>query len=99
MEWLSSCMSNSVLIDGPHSDCVLQHAGINACVGVRELVEARGLLATMRGLGMPPDLRAYNMLLKGASRGGYLPALDDLMESLRSEVLPSVSCHNPGRCI
>ena len=56
-------------------------------MGVRELVEARGLLATMRGLGLPPDIRAYNMLMKGAARGGYLPALDDLMDALRAEVL------------
>lgn len=61
-------------------------AGINACVGVGQLGEARALLPTMRGAGMPPDLRAYNMLLKGASRGGDLPALDELLASLRSEV-------------
>lgn len=78
---------------------MLQRAGINACVSVRELVEARGLLATMRGLGMPPDLRAYNMLMKGAARGGYLPALDDLMDALRAEVLSSLGSSLRVQCL
>lgn len=61
-------------------------------MGVGELAEAAELLAAMRGLGMPPDLRAYNILLKGASRGGDLAALDRLLASLRSEVRLSRCC-------
>lgn len=78
----------------------MRSAGINACVGVGGLAEARALLSAMRAQGMPPDLRAYNMLLKGASRGGDLAALDDLLAALRSEVRHSGSrVKSPRECV
>ena len=50
---------------------------------------------TMRALGMPPDLRAFNILLKGYSRTGALAALDDILEMLYAEV----SCSTPVHCL
>ena len=48
---------------------------MNACVGLGYVEEAERVLGAMLGSGMRPDVRAYNVLLKGHARAGNAAGL------------------------
>ena len=64
-------------------------AGINACVTVGRLQEAQQTMDEMRAHSSP-DVRAFNILIKGYSRAGDVAALQRTLQSIRSQVV--VSC-------
>ncbi len=41
----------------------LRRAGVNICVESGDLPAAQGVVSAMRAAGLPPDLRAYNILV------------------------------------
>ncbi len=57
-------------------------AGMNACVGVDRLQEARALLKSVSAAGEPRDARAYNILLKHYARAGDAAALPQLLSKM-----------------
>ena len=61
-------------------------AGINACVTVGRLEEAQRAMDAMR-MRSAPDLRAFNILIKGYSRAGDLAALQRTLQSIRQQVV------------
>ena len=70
-------------------------AGLNACVGLGYVDEARGILRDMQAAGMRPDVRCYNTLLAGLARAGDLEALPALLGGMRAaQVVPSVVTYN-----
>ena len=66
--------------------CGVACAGINACVTVGRLEEAQRTMDAMRAQSSP-DLRAFNILIKGYSRAGDVAALQRTLQSIRSQVL------------
>ena len=61
-------------------------AGMQACAAAGQLEEARSLLQAMKAAGFDPDVRAFNILLKGCSLEGssamqQVPAILEAMEA------------------
>ena len=61
-------------------------AGMQACAAAGQLEEARSLLQAMKAAGFDPDVRAFNILLKGCSLEGssamqHVPAILDAMQA------------------
>ena len=66
-----------------------------ACTGVGRMEEARGLLEEMRRAGFRPDVRAYNILLKGHARERGMASLQELFEEIkRAGLSPSGATYN-----
>ncbi len=65
---------------------VSSFAGINACVTVGRLEEAQRTMDAMRAHSSP-DLRAFNILIKGYSRAGDTTALQQTLQSIQSQVI------------
>ena len=66
-----------------------------ACTGVGRMEEARGLLEDMRQAGFRPDVRAYNILLKGHARDRGVASLQELFEDIkRAGLSPSGATYN-----
>lgn len=58
-------------------------AGMNACIGVGQLQQARQLLSDMAAQGLRPDVKAFNILLKGHSKVGDVQAIDSLLREMQ----------------
>lgn len=57
--------------------------------------EARSLLGGMRAAGYPPDIRIFNILLKGYAQSRGVDVISGLLESIRAEGLkPSATTYN-----
>lgn len=70
-------------------------AGMNACIGVGQLEEARDLLENMRERGLAVDARAFNVVLKGYARRGDVQKMRDMLEEMqRCGVEPSIASYN-----
>ena len=67
--------------------------GMNACIGAGMLDEAHAVLQEMRAAGMRPDVRAFNVLLKGDARVGRVANLSALLEEMRHAQASPPSCH------
>lgn len=66
-------------------------AGMNACIGLGYVSEAAELLRDMQQSGLRPDVRAYNVLLKGYANQRNVDAMQALMEDMRRlQITPSV---------
>lgn len=71
------------------------HAGINACISVGKLTEARTLLKNMQQQNIPPDIRVFNILLKGYSRKGGVSAVPGILQEMTDAGLkPSAVTYN-----
>ncbi|KAK9868727.1 hypothetical protein WJX84_006572 [Apatococcus fuscideae] len=82
-----------LLSSGQPLDAAAFRAGMHACTMTDRLEEARGLLDTMAAAGHPPDVRAFNILLKGCSLEGasgldLMAAVLDTMEKAGVERSP-----------
>lgn len=77
---------NSLEICAVVTVSTLTCAGINACVTVGRLEEAQQTMDAMRAHSSP-DLRAFNILIKGYSRAGDVAALQRTLQSIRAQVL------------
>lgn len=76
-------------------DDAAYRTGLNACVTVGRLDEARALLSDMQAAGLEPDVRAYNILLKGAGNAGQLPLLEELLRQMNTAgVAPTAVTYN-----
>jgi pentatricopeptide repeat protein len=70
-------------------------AGMNACIAVGKIEEARDLLERMHSGGFNPDVRSYNILLKGYARIGDTEGMQDLVMQMRGRgVEPSPTSYN-----
>ena len=66
-----------------------------ACSGAGKMQEARRLLDEMREVGFRPDVRAYNMLLKGHARQNDIDSLGDVVEDIQDAGLrPDTTTYN-----
>lgn len=64
---------------------------MNACIGLGYVSEAAELLRDMQQSGLRPDVRAYNVLLKGYANQRNVDAMQALMEDMRRlQITPSV---------
>ena len=85
---------------GPETDGMLKIqmlllAGMNACVGMGRIEEASSILEGMQRSGLRPDVRAYNVLLKGLAGAKDMEAMQWLLEGMRSsQVSASVITYN-----
>ena len=71
------------------------HAGINACISVGKLTEARALLKDMQQQSISPDVRVFNILLKGYSRKGGVSAVPGILQEMTDAGLkPSAVTYN-----
>ena len=76
-------------------DSMLPLAGMNACVGMGRIEEASSILKGMQRSGLKPDVRAYNVLLKGLAGAKDMEAMQWLLEDMRdSQVSASVITYN-----
>jgi pentatricopeptide repeat protein len=70
-------------------------AGMNACVGVGRIEEATSILETMIDSGLRPDVRSYNILLKGLAGSKDLEGMQRLLDDMRArQVGASVVTYN-----
>ena len=71
-------------------------AGMLACVGVGQLAQACSLLRDMQAAGFRPDIRAYNILLKGCAQcPEEVSRIPELLEEARLVGLePSTATYN-----
>ncbi len=76
--------------------------GMQACAAAGQFKEARSLLEAMKAAGFDPDVRAFNILLKGCSLEGssgldHVSAILEAMEAAgvqRGICLRQDSCSN-----
>ena len=89
-------LERAALADGAPLDAAAFRAGMKACVDVGRVDEAWALLRRMAEVAREaPDVRAYNILLKGLSRGGDRAALDRALARMRAAgVAPSAVTYN-----
>ena len=75
---------------------VVHHAaGMNACISVGKLTEARTLIQDMKQQNIPADIRVFNILLKGYSRKGGVAAVSGIMQEVSDAGLkPSAVTYN-----
>ena len=70
-------------------------AGMNACISVGKLTEARTLIQDMKQQNIPADIRVFNILLKGYSRRGGVAAVPGIMQEMANAGLkPSAVTYN-----
>ena len=70
-------------------------AGMNACISVGQLDEARQLLQDMKQQKIVPDVRVFNILLKGYSRRGGVSAISGILQEMTDAGLkPSAVTYN-----
>lgn len=75
--------------------CLHCAAGMNACISVGKLTEARALLQDMKQQNIPADIRVFNILLKGYSRRGGVAAVAGIMQEMSDAGLkPSAVTYN-----
>ena len=69
--------------------------GMNACISVGKLTEARQLLQDMKQRKIAPDIRVFNILLKGYSRRGGVSAVPGILQEMTDAGLkPSAVTYN-----
>jgi len=69
--------------------------GMNACISVGKLTEARQLLQDMKQRNIAPDIRVFNILLKGYSRRGGVSAVPGILQEMADAGLkPSAVTYN-----
>ena len=74
---------------------MLPPAGMNACVSVGKLSEAKELLQDMKDQNLPLDIRVYNILLKGLSRKGKTNAIPAVLQEMQeADIKPSSVTYN-----
>ena len=71
---------NFMVFQHQHDLCLL--AGMNACIQVGKLTEARDLVKDMQQQNIPVDIRVFNILLKGYRRKGAVSAIPGVMQEL-----------------
>lgn len=70
-------------------------AGMNACISVGKLAEARALIQDMKQQSILADIRVFNILLKGYSRRGGVAAVPGIMQEMADAGLkPSAVTYN-----
>ena len=70
-------------------------AGMNACISVGKLSEAKQLLQDMKDQSIPLDSRVYNILLKGLSRKGNINAIPGVLQEMQdANIKPSSVTYN-----
>ena len=68
---------------------------MNACISVGQLDEARQLLQDMKQQKIVPDVRVFNILLKGYSRRGGVSAISGILQEMTDAGLkPSAVTYN-----
>ena len=68
---------------------------MNACVGVGRIEEATSILETMIDSGLRPDVRSYNILLKGLAGSKDLEGMQRLLDDMRArQVSASMVTYN-----
>ncbi|KAL3156917.1 hypothetical protein ABBQ38_001179 [Trebouxia sp. C0009 RCD-2024] len=76
-------------------DAAAFRTGMNACISVGKLSEARALLQDMKQQNIPADIRVFNILLKGYSRRGGVAAVAGIMQEMTDAGLkPSAVTYN-----
>lgn len=76
-------------------DIAILLTGMNACISVGKLTEARQLLQDMRQQKIPLDIRVFNILLKGYSRRGGVSAVSGILQEMADAHLkPSAVTYN-----
>lgn len=79
------------LMTPSYASALMLWAGINACVGMGYVEEAEEVLRTMQASGMRPDVRAYNMLLKGYANARDLDSLQRIRDEMAAaQIQPSI---------
>lgn len=68
---------------------------MNACVVAQRMDEAQNLLADMRCAGFSPNVRCFNILLKGHAQCHDIPAMQETFAVLKAEGLqPTMVTYN-----
>ena len=71
------------------------HTGMNACISVGKLAEARQLLQDMKQRNITLDIRVFNILLKGYSRRGGMSAVPGILQEMAdADLKPSAVTYN-----
>ncbi|DBA92143.1 TPA: hypothetical protein ACH3X1_015865 [Trebouxia sp. C0004] len=76
-------------------DAAAFRTGMNACISVGKLTEARQLLQDMKQRNIALDIRVFNILLKGYSRRGGVSAVPSILQEMADAGLkPSAVTYN-----
>ena len=94
---LTRCKHLCVALQGHHAMLKVFPVlvGMNACISVGKLSEAKQLLQDMKDQSIPLDSRVYNILLKGLSRKGNIDAIPGVLQEMQeANIKPSSVTYN-----
>ena len=93
--WCKPFLSNFKLNKQVRCKLVACQTGMNACISVGKLTEARQLLQDMKQRNIALDIRVFNILLKGYSRRGGVSAVPGVLQEMTDAGLkPSAVTYN-----